>query len=696
MAALHSKAGAAFGLGCYTEAKEAFFQVVKRESSHLLAWAGLWRAAIAECDWRTAREAAVALQAASDRGQIVLPPFDVLAFADDPLFQRQCAEVFVDKQMRRESLIEPQGRQAAQARPSEKIRLAYLSADFHEHATAYLMAEMFERHDRGQFEVIAISFGPDDVSPMRHRLQKAFDQFWDVQGCTHTEVVQRMWDAQIDIAVDLKGFTRDSRTSILLRKPAPVVVNFLGYPGTMGTPIYDYLIGDAVVTPAGHEPFFSEQLVQMPSSYQVNDTQRTIGDTVSSRESLGLPANGVVFGAFNAIYKITPEFFRTWMRLLKAVSGSVLWLITEDPSVRSNLRKEAEADGVEPARLVFATRVSVAQHLARHRYVDILLDNLPVNAHTTTSDALWAGVPVVTCMGQAFAGRVAASLLHAVGLPELVTHSLPEYEALALRLATQPQELQRLRAHLQAVRSTAPLFNTERFTRQLESAYVHMHKRRLQGLPPRGLCRARHAWRWHGAVTLGSSFTPTRRAAFVMNVIRTAIPEVIILEPKVFGDSRGFFFESFNQKVFNEVTDIRHEFVQDNHSRSAKGVLRGLHYQIQQPQGKLVRVVSGSVFDVAVDIRRSSPTFGRWVGAELSADNHHQLWVPPGFAHGFVVLSESAEFLYKTTDYYAPAYERCIAWNDPTLAIDWRLAAAPLLSAKDAQGLALAQAEVFP
>ncbi len=181
-----------------------------------------------------------------------------------------------------------------------------------------------------------------------------------------------------------------------------------------------------------------------------------------------------------------------------------------------------------------------------------------------------------------------------------------------------------------------------------------------------------------------------------MNVIRTAIPEVVLIEPKVFGDARGFFFESFNQKAFNDATGTNHQFVQDNHSRSAQGVLRGLHYQIQQPQGKLVRVVRGAVIDVAVDIRKSSPTFGQWVAEELSEDNHRQLWVPPGFAHGFVVLSEVAEFLYKTTDYYAPAFERCIAWDDPTLAIDWKLSGRqPLLSAKDAQGLPLATAELF-
>jgi protein O-GlcNAc transferase len=499
-AALHSRAGATFGLGRYSEAAEAFGQVVDKDPAHVIAWAGLWRAAVAACDWPLSQKAACALQEAHGRGLVILPPFDALAFEDDPLMHRQCAEVFVAKQTRREELSIPSIR-VRPAKSDGKIRLAYLSADFHEHATAYLMAEMFECHDRNRFDVTAVSFGPDDQSPMRQRLLCAFDHFWDVQHCTHSEVADRLRAANIDIAVDLKGFTRGCRTSILLRKPAPLLVNFLGYPGTMGTPIYDYLIGDAVVTPAEHARFYAEQLVQMPISYQVNDSHRVIGEVESTRQAQGLPPAGFVFAAFNAIYKITPEFFKSWMRLLHAVPGSVLWLISEDEVIRSRLCREAQECGVDPGRLVFAARVPVAQHLARHRFVDVLLDNLPVNAHTTTSDALWAGVPVVTCMGQAFAGRVAASLLHAVGLPELVTHSLPEYEALALRLATQPQELQRLRAHLRAVRSTAPLFDAKRFTRQLESAYVHMHERSLQGLPPEGFAVPE---------TLGAGMQPLR------------------------------------------------------------------------------------------------------------------------------------------------------------------------------------------
>lgn len=487
-AAQLSWASACYGLGQFADALRVARQLVGQPGLSRLAWPCVWRSAGALCDWSVQQEAAVHLQQYFDQGDLLLPAFDALAFADDPVFHRRIAQSLVGKRVATEALSPRQWPVSppSQAPQSERIRLAYLSADFHDHATAYLMAELFERHDKQRFETIAISFGPHSDSPMRERLRRAFDHFWDVRDCTHAQVALRMVEAGVDIAVDLKGHTRDSRPAILLQKPAPVIVNYLGYPGTMGSSVFDYLVGDPTVTPAEHAPLYDEQLVQLPHSYQVNDTLRPLADGTSSRTEEGLPAQGVVFAAFNNVYKITQPFFQAWMRLLQAVPGSVLWLISDDPEVQANLRREAVRCGVEPMRLVFAKGVPLAQHLARHVHADMLLDNLPVNAHTTTSDALWAGVPVVTCMGQAFAGRVAASLLHAVGLPELVTHSLADYEALALRLATQPAELQRLRSHLQAARATAPLFDTVRFTRHLETAYLCMHQRRLQGLSPAG------------------------------------------------------------------------------------------------------------------------------------------------------------------------------------------------------------------
>lgn len=486
-AAKLSWANACFGLKHFAEAVEAFRTVARRNPSlRRLAWFGLWRSAAAVCDWNTTSEAALGVSESLASGDMVLQPFDALAYADDPSLHLQCAEAEIARTLQREG--GGASSQTLKVRPASqrRIRLAYVSADFHAHATAYLMAELFERHDRSKFELIAVSFGPDDGSAMRKRLQAAFDQFWEVRQDAAVAIAQRMRDAGVDIAIDLKGFTRDSRPSIFLHQPAPVIVNYLGYPGTMGSAVYDYVVGDPVVTPVELSRHYAEQLVQMPVTYQVNDTQRAIAVQVPSRAEENLPEQGFVFAAFNNVYKITPAFFAVWMRLLKSVPGSVLWLICSDSNTQGNLRRTAQSHGVDSGRLVFARRVPLAQHLARHAHAGLLLDNLPYNAHTTTSDALWAGVPVVTCMGQAFAGRVAASLLNAVGLPELVTHSLSEYEALALRLATQPNELLRLRAHLQEVRSITPLFDTERFTCQLESAYVHMHERRLQGLPPEG------------------------------------------------------------------------------------------------------------------------------------------------------------------------------------------------------------------
>ena len=477
---------ASSALNMYVDALDTFRTLIAAKFYTPEIWSSMWRAASALCDWDTCQAAEIEIRKSIDENRMVLMAFDALAFSDDPKLHLEIARSKANTFRRSEQLSFVERVECTAKRIDGLIRIAYLSADFQEHATAYLMAELFERHDKNRFEIIGVSFGPDGKTAMRRRLQSAFSQFWEVRSVGDKDLAVRMIEYGVDIAIDLKGYTRDSRPGLFHFKPAPVIVSYLGYPGTMGSSVYDYVVGDSIVTPREMSKYYDERLVQMPWSYQVNDGLRLIDSEIPSRKSLGLPEVGVVFAAFNSVYKITPIFFQIWMRLLMAVPGSVLWLITASEEAQSNLRKAAVIEGVDPARLVFAHSIPLPQHLARHAHADLLLDNLPYNAHTTTSDALWAGVPVVTCMGQAFAGRVAASLLHAVGLPELVTHSLPEYEALALRLAKQPQELQRLRAHLKAVRSTAPLFDTERFTRQLESAYVHMHERRLQGLPPEG------------------------------------------------------------------------------------------------------------------------------------------------------------------------------------------------------------------
>ena len=366
----------------------------------------------------------------------------------------------------------------------DRIRVAYLSADLSNHAVASLMAELFEKHDRSKFEVSAWSFTPDTGDDMRARLRKSFEQFNDVGRMTDIDVATLLRKQEIDIAIDLMGFTTGCRTDIFAHRAVPIQVNYLGYVGTMGADYMDYIIGDASVIPVEHEAFYAEKVVRMPDTYQVNDSKRVIADRTPSRAEVKLPESGFVFCCFNNNYKIMPDVFDVWMRLLKRVDGSVLWLVGGNTAISSNLRLEAEARGVRADRLVFAARVPTEDYLARYRLADIFLDTLPYNAGTTASDALWAGLPVLTRPGNAFAGRMAASLLRAVGLPELITENLADYEALAFKLATTPAMLNDLKAKLARNRNTYPLFDTDRFRRHIESAYTTMYERYQRGEPP--------------------------------------------------------------------------------------------------------------------------------------------------------------------------------------------------------------------
>ncbi len=289
----------------------------------------------------------------------------------------------------------------------------------------------------------------------------------------------------MDIAIDLKGYTHDFRPGILAHRPSPIQASYLGYPGTMGLPFIDYLIADKTVAPFEHQAFYTEKIVHLPDCYQVNDSKRTIAGRTPTRQEAGLPEEGFVFCCFNGNWKITPDVFDVWMRLLHAAGGSVLWLFRDNERTEQNLRREAQARGIDPARLVFAGRLPLEDHLARHRLADLFLDTLPYNAHTTTSDALWAGLPLVTMLGEGFAGRVAASLLYAIGLPELVTHSLQEYEALASRLAADPMLLQSYSNRVKTNRLTYPLFDTGRFRRHIETAYLQMWDLWQRGERPR-------------------------------------------------------------------------------------------------------------------------------------------------------------------------------------------------------------------
>ncbi len=370
----------------------------------------------------------------------------------------------------------------------KKLNIGYLSADFRRHATAYLISELFERHDRSQFNVFGFSIGYDDQSDERQRLVRSFDHFFDLENRSHADSSQIIFDNKIDILVDLKGYTGGSRTGILAPRPAPIQVSYLGYPGTMGTDFIDYIISDPVISPTDHKYFYSEAIAQLPFSYQPNDTKRAIAPTVHSRSDFGLPDDGFVFCSFNGSYKFNPFMFDIWMRLLSQTPLSVLWLLHTSPAAEQNLQREAAARGVDPARLVFTPPLASPDHLARHALADLFLDTLPINAHTTASDALWAGLPVLTALGDSFVGRVAASLLKAVGLPELVAGSLADYEAIALALAHDPDRMAALKAKLAANRAEAPLFAIDPYTRHLEAAFLKMWEIHRSGQGPTGFC----------------------------------------------------------------------------------------------------------------------------------------------------------------------------------------------------------------
>ncbi len=478
----HSNRGLTlYKLKRFEEALASYDRALAMKPDHAYALSGIADCVNELCNWRRRTDVADKVIAQILEKKSIIYPFTLLGYSGDPSLQLQCARNYVAD---RAPTLSP----TLWAGPiwrNDKVRVAYLSADFHQHATAYLMAELFELHDRSRFEIIGVSFGIDDKSEMRKRLVAAFDQFHDVLRKSDEEVAKLLHDLRIDIAIDLKGYTQDFRFGILAHRPAPIQASYLGFPGTMGAEFIDYIIADKTVAPFEHQPFYTEKIVHLPDCYQVNDTKRKIAERTPTRQETGLPDNGFVFCCFNNNWKITPDIFRVWMRLLHVVEGSVLWLLGDNKSAERNLRMEAQACGIDPARLVFASRLPLEGHLARYRVADLFLDTLPVNAHTTASDALWAGLPVVTRLGQSFAGRVAASLLNAIGLSELVTHSIEDYAALALRLAKDPSLLAGYRNRLAKNRLTHPLFDTDRFRRHIEASYLQMWEIWQRGEQPR-------------------------------------------------------------------------------------------------------------------------------------------------------------------------------------------------------------------
>lgn len=432
------------------------------------------------CDWSNAEDQVMDVADRIQREEKATAPFAFLARSSSLPLQRKAAEIWVRSKY---PLNLAPGSIRKRARHG-KIRIGYFSADFRNHPVSLLTAELFETHDRTRFEVSAFSTGPDTKDEIRSRLIGAFDRFIDVRNHPDRSVAEQARNLEIDIAIDLGGHTQDSRTGIFAMRAAPLQVNFLGYAGTMGAAYMDYLFADHTIIPESHRRHYSEKIAYLPS-YQPNDSRRAISAKVFHRQEFGLPQTGFVFCCFNNHYKITPGVFDVWMRILKQVAGSVLWLTGGHDIAAGNLRKETSLRGIAAERLIFAKPMPLLEeHLARHRLADLFLDTLPFNAHTTASDALWAGLPLLTCTAEAFASRIAASLLHAVDLPELVTSTQAEYEALAIALATDPGRLRQIREKLERNRLTTPLFDAKSFTRHIEDAYVQMYERYQADLTP--------------------------------------------------------------------------------------------------------------------------------------------------------------------------------------------------------------------
>jgi predicted O-linked N-acetylglucosamine transferase (SPINDLY family) len=445
----------------------------------------LYSQVTAICDWDEGERAVARLVACAGREppeqwtQRAFP-FDTLFMPVAPGLRREVARHFAARIVARAGT--PPAPPPAQR--GGRIRLGYASADFRNHATAHLAAGLFERHDRARFEVVGYSFGRDDGSGYRRRVAAAFDRFVDVQALGAGEAARRIAADGIDILVDLMGYTQHSRPAIFAHRPARVQVNFLGYPGSLHAPFIDYLVADRTVIPPADLDWFGEAVAWMPGSYQVNDDRQATDAVPPTRAACGLPEGAFVFCSFNQARKLDRPMFAAWMRILAATPGSVLWILAGHLRAQANLRVAAAKAGIDPERLVFAEVTGKAAHLGRHRFADLFLDTHTCGAHTTASDALWAGLPVLTWPGDSFAGRVSASLLKAIGLPELIVGSLEEYERTAIALARDEARRRALRARLEANRATMPLFDTAAFARHLERAFEEMHARSLRGAPP--------------------------------------------------------------------------------------------------------------------------------------------------------------------------------------------------------------------
>ena len=464
----------------YQAAAESFKKVTELNPQFPFGKGLLLHAKLHACDWAGIDNLYRSICRDISENKKSADPFGFQGICDDEALLKKCAEIFSMAKFPPQEKLHPG--QASKNHP--KIRIGYLCGEFREQATAILMTELWELHDKNQFEIYAFDNGWDDQSPRRKRIEAAFDGLIDISRMSDAQAAKAILDKEIDILVNLNGFFGRPRQGVFARKPAPIQVNYLGFPGTIGADYIDYLIADSVVIPDESRQHYSEKIVRLPHCYQTNDSKRLISDQQFTREEFGLPKEGFVFCCFNNSYKILPQTFDSWMKILHAAKDSVLWLIEDNPEANQNLRKEAQARGIDPARIIFAKRLPLPDHLARHRCADLFLDTLPYNAHTTASDALWAGLPVITLTGSSFPGRVATSLLKSINLPELITSSSAAYESLAIELANNPEKLRQIKQQLDQNRLNAPLFDAPVFAKNLEAVYTQMHQRNLAGLPP--------------------------------------------------------------------------------------------------------------------------------------------------------------------------------------------------------------------
>lgn len=468
----------------FAEAAEAFSRVCAINPAYEQSFSQFLRCSRTICDWSEYDIQRDTINKLITSDRTPLNPMMTLNYSDDPAAIRGCAEQFLAHQLK---IAPPSSTFAPRIKTGDsgKIRIAYVSADYRDHAMTHLLSELFELHDRARFEVLGVSIGDKDKSPYRERIEHSFDRFIDAFDWPLTEIPAKLRALDIDILVDLHGHTNLNLIHIFASRPAPIQINYLGYPGTTGAHFLDYIIADPLIAPMDNADFFSEKIIHLPDCYQPNDRRRLIPESIPAKVDCGLPADGFVFAALNNCIKITPSIYDIWMRLLQSVPGSVLWIFASNEAAQNNLRKEAAARGIKAERVIFAPPVKHADHLARHRLADLFLDTFPYTGHTTVSDALWAGLPVVTCMGNSFASRVSASLITAAGLPELVTKSFEDYEQLSVSLARDRKRLGALRSRLQTNRNQCPLFDTPRYCGHLEKAYEAMVEINRKGEEPR-------------------------------------------------------------------------------------------------------------------------------------------------------------------------------------------------------------------